>query len=1568
MIEDLSARLAAAGLEPTLYELRDALWLSQHLTTLERRTTRSDAPVSTDFPEDDSPILPEPVSGNATTAHSTTKDTYAEMYATGSETSSGLRGVAVRSPAVLALPGQLELVRALRPFGRRVPSRRSFDVDEDATAARVAEEGLWAPVLRPAQERWLSLTIIADTAPSMVVWQRTVAELRDLCTWLGGFRRVRVRTFDSATPGRLTDPLHDLDPVRQIVVVLTDAVGPAWHDGRAISLLRTWGGMVPTAVVTVLPQRMWSGTGLHAGAVQVMVPRLAAPNSEWRSGVSDEVPVPVFELSPRWLALWARLTTGSAESVRIAQLAASRIDSGAAVAPPVATSLVRRFRSMASPEAFRLATYLSATWLTLPVMRLVQRVMLPKSTIAHLAEVFLGGLLQQSEQERDPEAVEYDFVPEVRAELNGYLLRDEALTVLRETSAFVSERLGQPFDFAAMLADPEGVELPVVRGDSSSPMAHIAASVLARLGGRYRALADRLMAVRTASAMPEQPAPAIAIVERPSPVTQTRYTTNDLWISPVGEQVFRVGLTAASTPAFGGLANYEGSSTFAQAEIVCYVQTAFEKRHISLPVGGALRSVNSAAQQQEHIPAGEPEGWILEFEAQRPEFFNELLNGDAYEAHLAERHARARAKFTQELSQLRTVAGHPSLKEIARRAHYSPAHIGRVFSGKLTPSWALVKNVVTACAALITPAADGTQIIDLGRWRELHLELCKAVGRAPEEEPSLQRFLVFLGINYNNSTSAKERPFGTISPEQLSAIAEAAFRDVGTSWDEVIAERSGNGAMIVLPDDFDGMASSEALPQALVAALRGYNAQQTYNARIKLRMVLHAAHTDPRSMDLARTAGRRILDARETASAMSTAATILVVSISEEFRRAAARRGGDVDLGRYQKMDVEAGHSAKTVWIRSFEEMTLPNTATSRRVLVVCCNLESYRRANSKIQREMQDLLVRSLNRASQAVGLDRSTWQRHAMGDGEMAVLPQDTPEHVVVDRYVRALDAELTSVNANRPPHMRLRMRMAIHFGDLAKGASGDSGQGVVFATRLVDSPVARAALEQTNASLVVLLSDQVHEAIVQTGRATVRPDDFRGVEVEVQAKSFVARGWLWIPSGDAHSVRLEDEGVPASEVILRNAPRVFITYSHDSIEHRDSVRQFADLLLLNGVDVGLDQWVQDGRQDWTKWTIEQVAKADFILVIASPAYHEAIDTTNRSGHLVGVEVDARIILETVHRDRGGRDQRILPVVLPGGSANDIPQFLRSHTSRRYHVAEITSEGVEDLLRVMFSQPSSTPAPQERVSASQVESVSVIRAEAPVSHPTEERSPLLPVLETSWAVLAGVARYQSFPALSQVTNGVNELLRLWTSGPVPTFRQDRISVLADPTHETLLSEVAEVVGRVGDTLLLYFAGHSLLSSRRGDLLLATSDTRPDAESTAVPYNSIREMLLDSRVKRSAVILDCCFAGRALESMRRFSDPGKGSSHFVLATGSTDASAFASADRTYPVFTDALVDILDNGVPGESAYLTMDQVYFGVRRRALEQGFSTPEFAGNFGPPLALARNWRYRWQSDDR
>ncbi|HEY0699428.1 MAG TPA: FxSxx-COOH system tetratricopeptide repeat protein, partial [Micromonospora sp.] len=433
-------------------------------------------------------------------------------------------GVRIGSPAVPALPTTLGLSRALRLLQRQLPSRTAVSVDERATADLAADADLWLPVLRPVRDRWLDLALVVDEAASMAVWQRTVAELLRLLQRSGIFGDVRVWRMDSdrADPDGLRlrgesavgaegrSPRELLDPTgRRMILVVTDCVGRAWGDGSVGRALELWSAVGPVAVVQPLPQRLWESCVPRFAPVSLRATAPLLPNRRMdvrrEPGTADGpdaapfgTPIPVLELDARWLRSWASLVAGTGAWVGATVLSTGALRNPQDEPWPLpggperAPGLLRRFRAGASDEANRLAVFLAGAPLSLPVMRLVQNVMLPGSRPAHLAEVFLSGLLRRVspvDRELAADEVEYDFLPGVRAELLRRLPKPYALQVLSRVSAFVSSRMGSPLDFKALLTDPAtAAGVP----ELSLPFAQVAAEVLINLGGGYEAAGRRL--------------------------------------------------------------------------------------------------------------------------------------------------------------------------------------------------------------------------------------------------------------------------------------------------------------------------------------------------------------------------------------------------------------------------------------------------------------------------------------------------------------------------------------------------------------------------------------------------------------------------------------------------------------------------------------------------------------------------------------------------------------------------------------------------------------------------------------------------------------------------------------------------------------------------------------------------------------------------------------------------------------------------------------------------------------------------------------------------------------------
>ncbi|MFF4803842.1 SAV_2336 N-terminal domain-related protein [Streptomyces sp. NPDC001351] len=419
----------------------------------------------------------------------------------------------VRVPEEKALgEDELRFGRALRLLKQPQPNLLKREFDEDATAAAMAETGLPDVVTRPARQRWLNLVLLIDDGLSMLLWRRLATELRALLERLGAFRDIRVhgldtrrapepllrsRPFDPNAP--LLSPATVVDPSgRTLVLVISDGVGPCWRDGRMRTALERWARQGPTAIMHTLPAHLWDGSGIRSERWLVTTRQRGAANESWEvtdpllppglGQVFSGVPVPVLEPHPPAVAAWARLVASPGASVELPLLSppeARTARGGAETRGSDAAKAVLQFRNAASPQAYRLAAHLAAVSpLTVPVMRLVQAAVPWQAETAHLAEVFLGGLMRQVESadERLPAQHRRFGFPKDAQEI----LLDTAspIDLLRTTRA-VTNRLrrlvGRSPDFPAWLAHPAGTGelLPGTR-----PFAWLEDRLLTHLGAR----------------------------------------------------------------------------------------------------------------------------------------------------------------------------------------------------------------------------------------------------------------------------------------------------------------------------------------------------------------------------------------------------------------------------------------------------------------------------------------------------------------------------------------------------------------------------------------------------------------------------------------------------------------------------------------------------------------------------------------------------------------------------------------------------------------------------------------------------------------------------------------------------------------------------------------------------------------------------------------------------------------------------------------------------------------------------------------------------------------------------
>ncbi|MCX5267178.1 SAV_2336 N-terminal domain-related protein [Streptomyces sp. NBC_00199] len=490
-LAELVARLRGVGLDPDVEQLCDALWLARWTRPVdvpepeEPRAEAGDRPAfrrdggqgggpdagaRAARPERAEPPPQEVGAGGRVSLYPVPQD--GGQRARGAGRAAALP---VGVPAAPALPAPLELQRALRRLQRyRSPAPPlRMRLDETATAERSAQAGgLIMPVHRAVVRGDARLQLVLDASSSMRVWDRLFLELEQVFGQLGAFSDIKVSHLHQGPDGapavsRSADvyaaPLHSTDRLsdptgRRIVLFVSDCAGPLWHSGQAHRLLHHLSRQGPVAVLQPLPQRLWNRTRLPVvfcelsrgetlgGAAALRVRTPSGFPAETRRGA---LPVPVLPPEPVALGAWARLLSGAGAGPVPGAVGWVRADqppapAGRADRRRTPFERVSRFSSSASPAAGRLAVYLAAAPLCLPVMQLVQRTMLPDSGPSELAEVLVGGLLtRESEEYADDGAQWYRIDPDVRDALLSRLGRDEAMLVLKHCSEYIEQRFGK---------------------------------------------------------------------------------------------------------------------------------------------------------------------------------------------------------------------------------------------------------------------------------------------------------------------------------------------------------------------------------------------------------------------------------------------------------------------------------------------------------------------------------------------------------------------------------------------------------------------------------------------------------------------------------------------------------------------------------------------------------------------------------------------------------------------------------------------------------------------------------------------------------------------------------------------------------------------------------------------------------------------------------------------------------------------------------------------------------------------------------------------------------------------
>lgn len=171
-------------------------------------------------------------------------------------------------------------------------------------------------------------------------------------------------------------------------------------------------------------------------------------------------------------------------------------------------------------------------------------------------------------------------------------------------------------------------------------------------------------------------------------------------------------------------------------------------------------------------------------------------------------------------------------------------------------------------------------------------------------------------------------------------------------------------------------------------------------------------------------------------------------------------------------------------------------------------------------QLAVRDGMYKALTQSFARARIDWATCTAEDRGDGALVLVPPEVPKNLLVTRLPGLLAAELARHNTASTAPTRIRLRMALHAGEIHQDEHGVTGTSINHTFRLIEAPAFKAAFGETAAVLAVIVSSWFYDEVVRHDPAA-RPSSFRDIDVAVKETQATARIRLLGATGETARV---------------------------------------------------------------------------------------------------------------------------------------------------------------------------------------------------------------------------------------------------------------------------------------------------------------------------------------------------------------------------------------------------------------------------------------------------------------
>jgi hypothetical protein len=185
--------------------------------------------------------------------------------------------------------------------------------------------------------------------------------------------------------------------------------------------------------------------------------------------------------------------------------------------------------------------------------------------------------------------------------------------------------------------------------------------------------------------------------------------------------------------------------------------------------------------------------------------------------------------------------------------------------------------------------------------------------------------------------------------------------------------------------------------------------------------------------------------------------------------------------------------------------------AVHRTILVVDVEGFGNQCRNDTQRRMVRHGMYEALKRAFNEVGIGWDRCYHEDRGDGVLVLAPPEEPKAVFVESLPPELVKPLAEHNCTHCEQEQIRLRMALHAGEVYYDQHGITATSVNLAFRLLEAPQLKAALAESSGMLALIASEWFFNEVIRHAPAS-SPATYRPMRVTVKETNTV--GWVALP----------------------------------------------------------------------------------------------------------------------------------------------------------------------------------------------------------------------------------------------------------------------------------------------------------------------------------------------------------------------------------------------------------------------------------------------------------------------